>query len=68
MNADYFPSLNADSNPRYRQKLDLVGLNDYPYCHPADIWCVNPVQWPETEYPDIYDYLINTPDMFERAT
>ena len=25
-------------------------------------------QWPEIEYPDIYDYLINTPGKYERAT
>ena len=68
MNADYFPSLKADSKPRYRQKLDLVRLKDCPYHHPADIWCHNPVQWPDIEYPDIYDYLIKTPYKFERAT
>ena len=68
MNADYFSSLKADSEPRYRQKLDLLGLKDCPYCLLADIWCNNPVQWLEIEYPDIYDYLINTPDKSERAT
>ena len=56
MNADYFSSLRADSKARYRQKLDLVELTDCPYCLPADIWCDNPAQWPEIEYPDIYDY------------
>ena len=73
MNVDYFSSLKADSKPRYRQELDLVGLKDYPYRLPAGIWCDNPRQWteteyPETEYPDIHDYLINTPGKSERAT
>ena len=68
MNADYFSSLRADSKARYRQKLDLVELTDCPDCLPADIWCDNPAQWPEIEYPDIYDYLINTPGKSERAT
>ena len=68
MNSDYFSSLKVDSKPRYRQKLDLVGLKDCPYRLPADIWCNNPVQGPEIEYPDIYGYLINTPGKFERAT
>ena len=68
MHGDYLSSLKADSKPRYRQKLDLVGLKDCPYCLPADIWCDNPVQWPEIDYPDIYDYLINTPGKSERAT
>ena len=68
MNADYFSSVKANSKPRYRQKLDFVGLKDCPYCLPANIWCDNPVQWPEIEYPNIYDYVINTPRMSERAT
>ena len=67
MNADYLSSLKTDSKPRYRHKLDLVGLKDCPYRLPADIWCDNPVQWPEIEYSDIYDYLINTPSKPERA-
>ena len=61
MNADYFSSLKANNKPRYRQKLDLAGLKDCPYRLPADIWCTNPLQWPEIEYPNIYDYLTNTP-------
>ena len=68
MNVDYFSSLKADSKPRYRQELDLVGLKDYPYRLPAGIWCDNPRQWTETEHPDIHDYLINTPGKSERAT
>ena len=68
MNPDYFSSLTADSKARYRQKLDLVELTDCPYCLPADIWCDNPVHWPEIEYPDIYNYLINTPGKSERAS
>ena len=68
MNADYFSSLKADSKPRYRQKLYLVGLKDCLYHLPADTWCDNPVQWPEIEYPSIYDYSINTPGKSERAT
>ena len=40
--ADDFSSPQADSKPRYRQKLGLVGLK-LPYRLPADIWCDNPV-------------------------
>ena len=68
MNADYFPPPKAVSKPRHRQKSDLVGLRECPYRLPADTWCDNPVQWPEIEYPDNYNYLINTPSKFERAT
>ena len=41
MNADCFSSLKGDSKSRYRQKLDLVGLKDCPYCLSADVWCDN---------------------------
>ena len=68
MNADCFSSLKGDSKSTYRQKLDLVGLKDCPYCLSTDVWCDNLVKWPEIEYPDISDYLINTPSKFERAT
>ena len=68
MNGDYFSLLKAGSKPRYRQKLDLVGLRYCPYRLPADIWSDNPVQWPEIKYPDIYDYVINIHGKSERAT
>ena len=68
MNGDYFSSLKADSKPRYKQKLDLVGCKDCLYRLPADIWWDNPVQWPKIEHPDIYDYLINIHGKSERAT
>ena len=56
MNVDYFSTLNVDSKPRYKQKLDIVGIKYCPYRLAADIWCDNVI-----EYPNIYDYLINTP-------
>ena len=37
MNADQLSSLKGDSSPRYRQKLDLVGLKDCSYRLPLDI-------------------------------
>ena len=68
MIAHYFSSLKADTKPRQRQKSDLVELKGYPYLLPEDVWCDNPVQWPEIGYHDIYDQLINTPGKSERAT
>ena len=68
MNAYHFSSIKADGKPRYIQKLDLLELKDCPYSLAADVWCDNPVQWPEVEYLDIYDYLINTPGKSETAT
>ena len=42
MNAGHFSTLKADSKPKYRQKLDIVGFKDCPYRLPTDIWCDNP--------------------------
>ena len=48
MNADYFSTLKVDSKPKYGQKLDIVGLKDWPYCLSADIWCDNPYNGPKS--------------------
>jgi len=61
MNVDYFSFLKDDARSRYLEKLDIVGLNECPYRLPADIWKEDPTNWPDIEYPDIYEYLINTP-------
>ena len=68
MNANYSFSLIADSKPRRRQKLNLVGLKDCPFCLPADIWGNNPVQCPKIEYLDTYGCLINTFGKSEKTT
>ena len=61
MNVDYYSSLKTEAKSRYKQKLEIVGLQECPYRLPADIWAENPTKWPEIEYPEIYKYLINTP-------
>ena len=58
---NYLDGLNAEAKHRYFKKLDTVKLKDCPYRLPADSWLNDPRQWPNIEYPDIYDYLINTP-------
>ena len=68
MNANYSFSLKADSKPRRRQKLNLVGLKDCPFCLPAVICGDNPVQCPNIEYSDIYGCLINTFGKSEKTT
>ena len=64
MNVDYFSTLKADSKPRYTQKLDIVRVKDCPYRLPADTSCNIPMHLPEIEYPNIYNYLINTPSTY----
>ena len=63
MSYDYFDSLSDEAWRRYLEKLrkELVELGQCPYQLPADVWVDNPKLWPNIEYPDIYEYLINTP-------
>ena len=64
MSYEYFNTLNDESRTRYLQKLETVKLKEYPYRLPADTWKDNPTLWPELEYPEVYDYLINVPGVY----
>ena len=66
MSYEYFNTLNDESRTRYLQKLETVKLKEYPYRLPADTWKDNPTLWPELEYPEVYDYLINTPGVYTK--
>ena len=61
MSYDYHYNLGNDAKVRYEQKLALVGLDQCPYKLPSDVWVEDPTKWPELEYPDLYNYLVNTP-------
>ena len=56
------------SNYLMRQKkLELCGLKQIcPYQLPGDAWIDNHTKWPSLEWPEVYDYLINTPGVFTR--
>ena len=51
---------------RFQEKLDAVGLDVSPYDIPADLWIDDPSKWPDLEWPEVHDYLINTPGVFTR--
>ena len=63
MSYAYFENLDVESKKRYREKLSVANLTECPYKLPAGLWINDPTKWPEIEYGDIYDYLINTPGM-----
>ena len=37
-----------------------------PYTIAAEFWENNPTQWPDLEYPEVYQYLIEIPGVFTR--
>ena len=65
----YFITLSVDDQRHYRRKLELLGNVEDPYLmweKPAQT-TVNTsldwLEWPNVEYPDIYNYLIETPSL-----
>ena len=67
--SSYFNDIKQEAKERYRQKLDLLGpaMSDpyatMPRCSAAsnNQWSTSSTLWPKVEYPDIYNYLVNTP-------
>lgn len=53
---------------RYKEKLDLVGLNEDLYLLSCDCWSIDRELWPSVEFPDIYIYLINSPSPYMKES
>ena len=59
MYSKYYEELDTVAKKRYREKLDIAGLSCDTYIS-ADFQTGNSQLWPKVEYPDIFNYLINT--------
>ena len=60
MNSKYYDDLDAVAQRRYRQKLEIAGLPSDPYSSNDFVSAtLDRTLWPQVEYPDIYNYLIN---------
>ena len=57
----YLEGLSLDSKERYKTKLQISKLIESPYIVPEGAWSSDLTKWPNVDYPDIYDYLINSP-------
>ncbi|XP_066924725.1 uncharacterized protein [Clytia hemisphaerica] len=62
----YMELLQKESRIRYKQKLELVGLEQCPYEIEMDKWKSDPTQWPEHTYPHLYHYLIKSPRIYSQ--
>ena len=57
----YYADLDAAAKRRYDEKLDMLpGLVDDPYINSLFVPPGQRHLWPEIEYLDIYNYLINS--------
>ena len=65
MFSTYFYELDETAKHCYREELDKAGLIDDPYVmQEQGIDSVNWQDWPRVEYPDVYNYLIQTPSLY----
>ena len=61
MESDYQSSLDYEAKKRYKEKLVLETeeLED-PYALSEEAWSDNVTKWPNVEFGDIYNYLIDS--------
>ena len=61
-------TLVGSSKKRYAEKLKTVGIAECRYTVPAELWKNNPSYEPNLEYPEVYQYLIESPGNFTRES
>lgn len=64
--SEYFCQLHDDDKRRYKEKIAKLELETDPYLLPVDQWTPDRTLWPSVEYPDICNYLINSPSPYTR--
>ena len=62
----YYQELDEPPKARYRETLTGIGDIDDPYLMAKRGSFVEWQQWPEIEYPDIFNYLIATPSLYSQ--
>ena len=64
MSYEYVEKVSVESRKRYLERLQVVNLKECPYRLPEGSWSSGLITWPELQYLDIYDYLINSACMY----
>ena len=64
--SSYYHELDSTTKQRYREKMEKLGVSEDPYLAyergPAvDVDWQN---WPRVEYPDVFNFLIETPSLY----
>ena len=66
MYSSYYHELDDTAKQRYREKMEKLGALEDPYLmydHGQEIY-VDWYDWPQVEYPNIYNFLIETPSVY----
>ena len=63
--SDNYKQLDSTGQKRYEEKLSMLGLKEDPYVLPGS---TDRSLWPQVEYPDIYNYLINSPSPYTKES
>ena len=61
----YYYDLDVQAKSRYRDKLAKVGIMTDPYL-PSTASSIDWQDWPDVQYPDVYNYLVETPSLYTR--
>ena len=65
--SDYYIQLEVDAKKRYQEKLDSIAREvDDPYTFGTGLSITEAQSIPDIEYPDIYNFLINTPSPYTK--
>ena len=59
----YYHGLEEQAKSRYREKLAKIGSVIEPYL-PSPVPSIDWQSWPDVQYPDIFNYLIETPSLY----
>ena len=61
----YYSELHGEAKTRYKDKIRLISYEKDPFCHlevvNSSLHGLQWYEWPDVTYPDVYNYLINTP-------
>ena len=64
---DYLETLDTAARKRYKEKTDLIGGEDL-YAMGSESFSAEPSAFPDVTYPDIVNYLINSPSPYTLET
>ena len=58
---NYYEQLSGKDKARYDEKLMKMGIAQCPYKIRANAWIADPTKWPQLQYADLFNYLIESP-------